>query len=73
MPFSQEKLLESSANSSIKQQQVQSESSAVPGARTFQLLFMAFIIYGTLIPFSFCELDGCVSEKYKHYCMVSVR
>jgi len=63
MPFSQEKLLESSANSSIKQQQVQSESSAVPGARTFQLLFMAFIIYGTLIPFSFCELDGCVSEN----------
>ena len=36
---------------------------ALPGARTLQILFIAFIIYGTLIPFSFCETDGCISEN----------
>lgn len=56
-------ILEPSLKPRLNEKAIQAENSSLLGVRTFQLLFMAFIIYGTLIPFSFCELEGCVAEN----------
>ena len=40
------------------------EKQPLTGIRILWCLYLAFIVYGTLIPFSYCTFEGCVSQNF---------